>query len=110
MRFSITTLILSACVAVNALNEGVPWPQSQRCFSLATNAANCFISNHALVNFNACACSNTGNWLQSTSQCIASADPTHFIEVYNILTTKCAETNNAIAFTLAQWNRAGGRA
>jgi hypothetical protein len=97
-------LILSALLdtaAADALDFSLYPANSQSCLYAAASSSAC---NHTTVPvFNACVCSNGGNFLQSAATCLGSNDTSDVSPVYVILSSNCGDSNTPISYTSSKW-------
>lgn len=79
---------------------------SKSCLFSATNSSKCDQS--TVPAFNACACSNGGNFVTSLAQCLQSSDPGDLTTVHTTLYSNCRDSNTPLPYSLQQFLALGG--
>ncbi|KAF2673769.1 MFS general substrate transporter [Microthyrium microscopicum] len=77
-------------------------------FESAVQVANC--NEDVVADFNACVCTNGGNFLANAYACINSNDPGDLSNVYSTMVGNCAYSNTPVPYTLNQILALGGSA
>jgi hypothetical protein len=108
LPFLLTLGALLDTAAADALDFSLYPANSQSCLYAAANSSAC---DHSTVpKFNACVCSNGGDFLQSAASCLGSSDKSDVSPVYVILSSNCADSNTDISFTSNKWNSIAAKA
>src|SRR6201996_2544530 len=109
-RYSLFTSALVTLQLLLGQSNGVvadtTYPAAQPCFDSATATAKC--DNSSTAKFNACTCSNNGNWLDLSAKCIGATDKSELTAIYNSLASNCAGSNTPIVYSLDRWLAVAG--